>query len=572
MPKSIKNTEINPTRYGSVQQELQLDDIQLLLERIAKNDKSGFTQLFSQLKDVNFVDDTGMSLLACASFKGNKEAVQILLDMGADVHLNQHGADYTPLHFAALSGSTDVCRQLLDAGINPSSINSVSRTASQMAAFVGNHACVETINNYITRSGLEYYTQAHGQQTEPLIPPALLSAFHTFVIEINLHPVRIALNAQSSYSKSSQLDDIQLLLERIAKNDKSGFTQLFSQLKDVNFVDDTGMSLLACASFKGNKEAVQILLDMRVPPAAGCRHQSEQHQQRLAHRLTDGRLRGNHACVETINNYITRSGLEYYTQAHGQQTEPLIPPALLSAFHTFVIEINLHPVRIALNAQSLGLLRILSNLRKTLALMCEKEMQKTHDMNELLAFKFHYQGWIVAELIRCEEQFKAQHKEKTGGGEPEVNKNDFIELFVKRVLKENEQGQLDYVEYTLRECAREFPVRECTIFRQIATQFGGKDAPPALVILRNAINGMRGFVDETSYCSTCGQEKPDKKCSKCKAVQYCDRECQRLHWFMHKKSCARLLAASLAGATTQVQSKGPIDTSELQEQLSKLSA
>ncbi|EDW33466.1 GL15477 [Drosophila persimilis] len=256
----------------------QLDDIQkLLLERIAKNDTSGFTQLLTQLKDVNFVDDTGMSLLAHASFKGNKEAVQILLDMGADIHLNQHGADYTPLHFAALSGSTDVCRQLLDAGINPSSINSVSRTASQMAAFVGNHAC-----------------------------------------------------------------------------------------------------------------------------------------------------------VETINNYITRSGLEYYTQAHGQQTEPLIPPALLSAFHTFVIEINLHPVRIALNAQSLGLLRILSNLRKTLALMCEKEMQKTHDMNELLAFKFHYQGWIVAELIRCEEQFKAQHKEKTGGGEPEVNKNDFIDRLCDR--------------------------------------------------------------------------------------------------------------------------------------------
>ncbi|XP_022218565.2 ankyrin repeat and MYND domain-containing protein 2 [Drosophila obscura] len=398
----------------------QLDDIQqLLLERIAKNDTSGFAQLLGQLKGggVNFVDDTGMSLLAHASFKGNKEAVQILLDMGADINLNQHGADYTPLHFAALSGSTHVCRQLLDAGINPGSINSVSRTASQMAAFVGNHAC-----------------------------------------------------------------------------------------------------------------------------------------------------------VETINNYVTRSGLEYYTQAHGQQTEPLIPPALLSAFHTFVIEINLHPVRIALNAQSLGLLRILSNLRKTLALMCEKEMQKTHDMNELLAFKFHYQGWIVAELIRCEEQFKAQHKEKSGGDEPEANKNDFIELFVKRVLKENKQGQLDYVEYTLRECAREFPVRECTIFRQIATQFGGKDAPPALVILRNAINGMRGFVDETSYCSTCGQEKPDKKCSKCKAVQYCDRECQRLHWFMHKKSCARLLAASLAGAMAQVQSKGPIDTSELQEELSKLSA
>lgn len=78
--------------------------------------------------------------------------------------------------------------------------------------------------------------------------------------------------------------------------------------------------------------------------------------------------------------------------------------------------------------------------------------------------------------------------------------------------------------------------------------------------------------DETSYCSTCGQEKPDKKCSKCKAVQYCDRECQRLHWFMHKKNCPRLLAAVLAGAGGKDQGKGPIDTSELREELAKLSA
>ncbi|XP_030570963.1 ankyrin repeat and MYND domain-containing protein 2 [Drosophila novamexicana] len=393
----------------------QLDEVQLMLiERLSKNDTNGFKQLLGQLKGgVNFVDDSGMSILAHASFKGNKEAVQLLLDMGADINLNQHGADYTPLHFAALSGNTYVCRQLLDAGINPNSINSVSRTASQMAAFVGNHAC-----------------------------------------------------------------------------------------------------------------------------------------------------------VETINNYVTRSSLEYYTQLHGQQTEPHIPPVLLKAFHTFVTEINLHPVRITLNAQSLGLLRILPNLRKALVLMCEKEMQKSHDVNELLAFKFHYLGWIVGELMRCEEQFKAQHKEKAEDGG--ANKNDFIEVFVKRVLKENKLGQLDYVEFTVRECAREFPFRECTIFRQIAAQLGAKDAPPALVILRNAINGMRGFVDENSYCSSCGQEKPDKKCSKCKAVQYCDRECQRLHWFMHKKSCPRLLAAVLAGA--KEQSKAPIDTSELQEELAKLSA
>lgn len=78
--------------------------------------------------------------------------------------------------------------------------------------------------------------------------------------------------------------------------------------------------------------------------------------------------------------------------------------------------------------------------------------------------------------------------------------------------------------------------------------------------------------DESSYCSSCGEEKPDKKCAKCKAVQYCDRVCQRLHWSMHKKNCARLLASVQAGAGAKEQAKGPIDTSELREELAKLSA
>ncbi|XP_004526925.1 ankyrin repeat and MYND domain-containing protein 2 [Ceratitis capitata] len=391
-----------------------LDDIQRqIFDRIAKNDVNGFKQLITQLKErVDFVDDDGMTPLQHACCKGSKEIVQILLDMGADIHFNKHGADYTPLHFAALSGNTEVCRLILDAGINPNSLNSVSRTASQMAAFVGNHSCVETINNYVPRKSLEYYTQPQGQQKEPLISP-------------------------------SQLD----------------------------------------------------------------------------------------------------------------------------AFHQFVIEINLHPVRIALNLQQLGLLRNLQGLKKALEYMCEKEMKKTTDVNELMAFKFHYLRWIVSELMRCEEQCKAQRKEKPSEGD--AGKHDFVELFIKRVLKENKLGQLDYVEFILRECVREFPFRECTIFRQVVSQLTAKDPQPALLVFRNAINGHRGFADESTYCSSCGNEKPDKKCSKCKQVKYCDRECQRLHWFMHKKTCARP-TSNVSASTSASATKEPIDTSELQEELSKL--
>lgn len=57
----------------------------------------------------------------------------------------------------------------------------------------------------------------------------------------------------------------------------------------------------------------------------------------------------------------------------------------------------------------------------------------------------------------------------------------------------------------------------------------------------SAVNGQRGFADsETLTCNTCGEEKATKKCAKCKSVQYCDRECQKLHWFLHKKVCSKL--------------------------------
>lgn len=81
------------------------------------------------------------------------------------------------------------------------------------------------------------------------------------------------------------------------------------------------------------------------------------------------------------------------------------------------------------------------------------------------------------------------------------------------------------------------------------------------------------FQEDITSCSTCGEEGPDKKCSKCKQVQYCDRECQRLHWFMHKKTCARPMpAGGAASVSNGANSKKDIDTAELSEQLQNLIA
>lgn len=330
-----------------------------------------------------------------------------LLFQGADVCSGKHEHKYTALHFAALSGQTDVCFMVLEAGANPRELNSVGRTASQMAAFVSNHSSASTINNYVPKSELQDYVTG---DKEPRLAPILLDPFHKFASQINMNPVRIALNLQR------------------------------------------------CPAFQENLKGV-------------------------------GRV---------------------------------------------------------------------------LAHMSEREMARpTETINEVLAFKYHYLGYVVDEVAKCQEHI-ASRKEQGADFQ-----KDYVELFAKKLLKEDKNGHLEFMDQFIKQCVRAFKHWECALLRQLVAQLTGKQFEgTALELINTTINGQRGFKDTLVLCSACGHEKPEKKCSKCKAVQYCDRECQRLHWFMHKKTCARPTTDSAAATTAQ--SKPDIDTSEIQEKLKSM--
>lgn len=202
---------------------------------------------------------------------------------------------------------------------------------------------------------------------------------------------------------------------------------------------------------------------------------------------------GNHTAVACINNYIPKEEIEYFTKIQGQQTEPILPIILLDSLHKFIIQSNVHPIRIALNIQKFGALsEHLKTVKKVLELLTEREIQKRGEINEIMAFKYHYLSYIVGEIIKCREYFQSRKESQEGSAD--ANKSDFVELFAKRVLKENKFGQLEYVETTIRECVREFSFRESTVFKQILVQLTSKDPVPALDVIRGAINGQRGFV------------------------------------------------------------------------------
>ncbi|XP_038215664.1 ankyrin repeat and MYND domain-containing protein 2 [Zerene cesonia] len=375
---------------------------------IAQGDVTEFKNILAQHKgSVDFLDENGMTALQHAAYKGCKDMVQLLLDRGADVNCGNHEYNYTALHFGALSGNSEVCKLLLDAGAKPQATNSVGRTAAQMAAFVGNHHTVATINNYIPRSEIAYYSVPQGLQTEAYLPPILVDTLHRFVLGVNIHPVRLALNLQ-------------------------------------------------------------------------------------------------HA------------------------------PGLLD------------------NADKVS---------KVLEMLCKREMTRGSETNEVMAFKYHYLAYIIKEIHNIKDKQKPNAENE--------KKHDVVEIFSKKLLKPGKDGySLDLMDAFLKDCVREFPYRECTTFHQMVTALTSKDPPPAFSVINCTINGQRGFIDTIPYCSTCGEEKPAKKCSKCKTVQYCDRECQRLHWFVHKKGCNR--ESNVAAPTSN--SKANIDPSELTAELQNLVA
>ncbi|XP_017878296.1 ankyrin repeat and MYND domain-containing protein 2-like [Ceratina calcarata] len=358
-----------------------LSDVQKqIFQKISNNEVLELKTLLAVNKiKMDFVDENGMSPLQHACYKGNKEIVQMLLDQGADVNACQHKHAYTALHFAALSGNAELCHLLMSHGARLTATNSVGRTPAQMAAFVGNHNCVATINNFIPKADIDYYCKPQGLQTESMLPPHLADSFHKFIMQVNVHPVRAAINLQ------------------------------------------------------------------RFP----------------------------------------------------------------------------------------GLLESATKVQKVLESMRNKEMTRGAETNEVMAFKYHYLSCIVAEVVKFQKQQKAIKAEK--------EKLDTIEGLIKRFLKcSKSDGVPEYQEALLRETVREFPYRESTIFRQMVATLAASDPPSAVSVISAAINGQRAFSDNAQVCVTCGEDKATKKCSKCKAVQYCDRECQRLHWFMHKKACTRL--------------------------------
>ncbi|XP_035217493.1 ankyrin repeat and MYND domain-containing protein 2-like [Stegodyphus dumicola] len=166
---------------------------------------------------VDCVDDDGMTPLQHAAYKGDYKLCKLLLDCGADVNLSRHISKYSALTFAGLSGKVDVVSLLLEHGASTTSVNSINKTAAQMAAFVGNHHVVSTINNFIPIEEIDYFTKPRGLEKEPKLPSSLCNPLHKMVIMTNINPVRLAFYIQQNLDLLRNIKKVNRVLEILSE-------------------------------------------------------------------------------------------------------------------------------------------------------------------------------------------------------------------------------------------------------------------------------------------------------------------------------------------------------------------
>ncbi|KAG9463305.1 hypothetical protein GDO78_022018, partial [Eleutherodactylus coqui] len=285
---------------------------------------------------------------------------------------------------------------------------------------------------------------------------------------------------------------------------------------DVNCNEhEHGYTALMFACLSGKKEIVWMMLE------AGADTDVLNSVGRTAAQMAA--FVGQHDCVTVINNFFPREKLDYYSKPQGLSKEPKLPVKLAGPLHKIITTTNLHPVKIIFLIKENPLLLEPEALKKcsaVLDLICEKCM-KQRDMNEVLAMKMHYISCIFQ---KCSSSLQ----------------ENTLDALIKSLLKGRDGDCFPvFQEKFIRESIRKFPYCEATLLQQLVRSIAPVDIgcdPTAFSVLTQAITGQVGFVD-AEFCTTCGEKGADKRCSVCKLVIYCDQNCQKLHWFAHKKVC-----------------------------------
>ena len=375
-----------------------------------------------------------------------------------------------------------------------------------------------------------------------------------------------------SKESEEQLTAEKTLIKAISGGDFQEVVNIVSTSDvNINCIDENGMSPLQHAAYKGNLKMAKFFLDR----GANVNQNDHEHKYTalmfaalgghtavlnllLEHGANIDAINsvgrnasqmagfvGQQRSVAVINNFIPREAIEYFSKLNGVEKTPRLSVRFIHPVHAFVRLVNVNPVRILYFFNTnLALFEEPKMIHTVLELICEKLM-RCSEPKEMLSLKVHYLNFIFWEVVQ--KAFSQSQKNVIHVADGSVCKKvaeNILHTLAKSFLKLNAKGFPEGVERLLRQIVRSYPYQENAIFQQLVQTLSSVeigDEPSALSILTQAVIG-KGQDSETNICSTCGELKPDKRCSKCKMVMYCDATCQRLHWNSHKLSCDQLLA------------------------------
>lgn len=134
--------------------------------------------------NLNCLDKDELTPLQLACHKGLLQVVSILIDNNVDVNFSKRKDAYTSLMFAAIGGREAIVRLLLEKGADTTVENCVKRTASDMAAFVGQPQISALISCWISyEDSIKPYTKPRELEDKPRIPSDRLGRLlHDYIV------------------------------------------------------------------------------------------------------------------------------------------------------------------------------------------------------------------------------------------------------------------------------------------------------------------------------------------------------------------------------------------------------
>ena len=267
-------------------------------------------------------------------------------------------------------------------------------------------------------------------------------------------------------------------------------------------------SCLHFACLSGNGDICQMLLKL------GVDSQIANKINRTASQLAA--FVANYNCVAIIHSFIPTSIIEQLTNSH----------QIVESVQKFLINPNLNPVRIYLNlTNDVQLFNSIENVREILHNLQKDENQNRFSFKEESIFKFFYFSQLFSLVTKVQ--------------------NDHVLENIHRVVRKFLKHDQFFVNF-LKECLKRYYTDKRSAFvKQMMSYMVSEELKnDPLAVLNISIFGRdkplasSGDTAANKECSCCSNIVCSlKKCSRCKEVFYCDKQCQVLHWSVHRTFC-----------------------------------